>query len=95
MGGQIRILCIRHFIVNKNALIAKIIEQLTAELELFAKAARASHAEATHEQSKAESKYDTRGLEASYLARGQSRQLAETEQAIKQFEMLACSVSAN
>ena len=89
MGGQIRILCIRHFIVNKNALIAKIIEQLTAELELFAKAARASHAEATHEQSKAESKYDTRGLEASYLARGQSRQLAETEQAIKQFEMLA------
>ena len=89
MGGQIRILCITHFIVNKNALIAKIIEQLTAELELFAKAARASHAEATHEQSKAESKYDTRGLEASYLARGQSRQLAETEQAIKQFEMLA------
>lgn len=89
MGGQIRILCITHFIVNKNALIAKIIEQLTAELELFAKAARSSHAEATHEQSKAESKYDTRGLEASYLARGQSRQLAETEQAIKQFEMLA------
>ncbi len=89
MGGQIRILCITHFIVNKNALIGKIIEQLTAELELFAKAARASHAEATHEQSKAESKYDTRGLEASYLARGQSRQLAETEQAIKQFEMLA------
>jgi len=89
MGWQIRILCVRHFIVNKKALIAKIIEQLTAELELFAKAARASHAEATHEQSKAESKYDTRGLEASYLARGQSRQLAETEQAIKQFEMLA------
>ena len=82
MGWQIRILCVRHFIVDKKALIGKIIEQLTAELELFAKAARASHAEATHEQSKAESKYDTRGLEASYLARGQSRQLAETEQAI-------------
>ena len=64
-------------------------EQLEAELELYAKAARASHAEATHEQNKAESKYDTRGLEASYLARGQSRQLAETEQAIQQLESLA------
>lgn len=74
--------------MNKNALIKKIVEQLTAELELFTKAARASHAEATHEQNKAESKYDTRGLEASYLARGQSRQLAETEQSIQQFESL-------
>lgn len=59
-----------------------IIAQLAGELETFAKAARAAHAEATHEQSKAESKYDTRGLEASYLARGQSRQAAELEQAI-------------
>ena len=41
---------------------------------LSEKAARASHAEATHESSKAESKYDTRGLEAAYLAGGQARQ---------------------
>lgn len=52
------------------------------------KAARAAHAEATHEQSKAENKYDTRGLEASYLARGQSRQVAEIEQSIKEFQKL-------
>src|SRR5207249_280819 len=50
--------------------------------------ARASHAEATHEQSKAENKYDTRGLEAAYLARGQSKQAAELVQAIEQFEKL-------
>jgi transcription elongation GreA/GreB family factor len=74
--------------VNKKSLIAKIISQLTQELEIYYKAARAAHAEATHEQSKAENKYDTRGLEASYLARGQSRQAAEIEQAIKQFEVL-------
>jgi transcription elongation GreA/GreB family factor len=74
--------------VNKPDLIKKIIAQLAAELELYFRAARAAHAEATHEQSKAENKYDTRGLEASYLARGQSRQAAEIAQAIKQFEAL-------
>ena len=74
--------------VNKKALVQKIIAQLTAELALYAKAARAAHAEATHEQNKAENKYDTRGLEASYLAHGQSKQAAETEQAMQQFTAL-------
>jgi len=74
--------------LNKRALIGKIIDQLAGGLDLYAKAARSAHAEATHEQSKAENKYDTRGLEASYLARGQSRQVAEVTQAIKEFESL-------
>jgi transcription elongation GreA/GreB family factor len=74
--------------VNKQALVKKIIEQLRNELAVYHKAARAAHAEATHEQSKAENKYDTRGLEASYLARGQSKQAAEIIQAIEQFEKL-------
>jgi transcription elongation GreA/GreB family factor len=73
---------------DKRALIQKIIAQLTAGLEVYAKAARAAHAEATHESSKAENKYDTRGLEASYLARGQSKQAAEAVQAIEEFEAL-------
>ena len=75
--------------VNKRALVKKIIAQLAGGRELYTKAARAAHAEATHEQSKAENKYDTRGLEASYLARGQSRQVAEADQSIQQFEALA------
>jgi transcription elongation GreA/GreB family factor len=74
--------------VNKAALVKKIIAQLAGELETYSNAARAAHAEATHEQSKAENKYDTRGLEASYLARGQSRQAAETVQALQQFQAL-------
>jgi len=74
--------------VNKRALVDKVVQQLTAEVQTFFKAARAAHAEATHEQSKAEDKYDTRGLEASYLARGQSRQAAEMEQAIAEFQAL-------
>jgi transcription elongation GreA/GreB family factor len=75
--------------MNKRALIRKIIVRLTEELEVYFRAANASRAEATHEQNKAESKYDTRGLEASYLARGQSRQAAEIESAIAEFEKLA------
>ena len=64
------------------------IDQLRADLQLYHRAAIAARAEATHEQSKAENKYDTRGLEASYLARGQSRQVAEIETAIEKFEKL-------
>ena len=75
--------------MNKRALIRKIIARLTDELEIYFRAANASRAEATHEQSKAEGKYDTRGLEASYLARGQSKQAAEIESAIAEFEKLA------
>lgn len=74
--------------MNKRALLKKIITQIEAELELYGKAARAAHAEATHEQSKAENKYDTRGLEASYLARGQSRQAAEAQAALEEYSTL-------
>ena len=74
--------------MNKRALIRKIVAKLTSELAVYFRAAQNSRAEATHEQSKAESKYDTRGLEASYLARGQSRQAAELEAAIAEFEAL-------
>jgi transcription elongation GreA/GreB family factor len=74
--------------MNKKALLKAIVSQLISELEVYLRAAQAAHAEATHEQSKAESKYDTRGLEASYLARGQSRQAAEMQAAIQEFESM-------
>ena len=74
--------------MNKRAIVKKIVARLTGELEIYFRAAQFSRAEATHESSKAESKYDTRGLEASYLARGQSRQAAEIEAAIAEFEKL-------
>jgi transcription elongation GreA/GreB family factor len=73
---------------NKRALVEKIVAALAGGLDVYAKAARAAHAEATHESSKAENKYDTRGLEASYLARGQSKQAAETIQSIQEFQAL-------
>lgn len=74
--------------MNKAALIQKIIESLSAEIEAYSRSARTARDEATNEQSKAENKYDTRGLEASYLARGQSRQAMESVEAFQQYQEL-------
>ena len=74
--------------MNKRAVIQKITAKLVDELEVYLRAAQFSRAEATHESNKAENKYDTRGLEASYLARGQSKQAAELEAAIAEFQKL-------
>lgn len=72
----------------KPELLARILERLRAELDLLTRAALATHAEATHEENKAEDKYDTRGLEASYLAHGQSRAAEEAADAVAQFQAL-------
>lgn len=74
--------------MNKQALVADILAKLTAELALLTTAALATHAEATDEENKAEDKYDTRGLEASYLAHGQSKAAEEAAQAVSQFQAL-------
>lgn len=97
-GNKIFIVCevapqawgIHHLlsVMNKRAVIKKIIAKLASELETYLRAAQFSRAEATHESNKAENKYDTRGLEASYLARGQSKQVAELDAAIIEFEKL-------
>jgi transcription elongation GreA/GreB family factor len=74
--------------MEKSRLIQQIIASLIESLVVLEKAARASHAEATHESSKAESKYDTRGLEAAYLAGGHARQAKEILDSIKLYETL-------
>ena len=75
--------------MKKSVLVKQIIASLTESLNVLEKAARASHAEATHDSSRAESKYDTRGLEAAYLAGGQARQAKEILDSIKIYETLA------
>ena len=74
--------------MKKAPLLKQIIARLNEKRAVLAKAARASHLEATHESSKAENKYDTRGLEAAYLAGGQSRQANELLDSIKLYEAL-------
>jgi transcription elongation GreA/GreB family factor len=74
--------------MNKSKLIKQIVASLSESLATLERAARASHEEATHESSKAESKYDTRGLEAAYLAGGQARQAREILDSIEVYETL-------
>src|SRR5260370_7813099 len=74
--------------LNKRTIIESIVAQISRDLQGIMASAKATHAEATHEQNKPENKYDTRALEASYLARGQSRQVAELERAKQEFEAL-------
>jgi transcription elongation GreA/GreB family factor len=75
--------------MNKTQLLKQIVARLSENLSMLENAARASHAEATHESSKAENKFDTRGLEAAYLAGGQARQAKEILDSIKVYQSLA------
>ena len=75
--------------MTKARLLKQIVASLGDSLAVLQKAAQAAHAEATHESSKAENKYDTRGLEAAYLAGGQARQARETLDSITAYDALA------
>ena len=75
--------------MKKAALLKAIIARLEADLAPSLHAARTAAAGATDEQNKAENKYDTRGLELSYLAAGQGRKIAEAEATLEQFRTLA------
>ena len=72
--------------MDKTFLLKQIVIRLGENLAVLERAARASHTEATHESSRAESKYDTRGLEAAYLAGGQARQAREIMDSIKLYQ---------
>lgn len=66
--------------MNKPLLLQQIIATLEADREV-ARAVLAA-------ESKAENKYDTRGLEAAYLADGQRRRLHEIETALAAYRKL-------
>src|SRR3546814_12851462 len=65
--------------MNKTALQQQIIATLEADREVARTVLAATHEAATHDESKDENKYETRGLEAAYLADGQRRRLNEIE----------------
>lgn len=68
--------------MNKADLIQQIANQLQRELETLLNASNQAHESATHSESKAENKYDTRGLEAAYLAHGLSVRAQELQQSV-------------
>ena len=70
---------------------SRVVEALVAQLELSCKrmleAARKTEEAATDSESRAEGKYDTRGLEASYLAAGQAAQVEELTDALRKLRL--------
>lgn len=63
--------------MNKHTVLQQIIDTLRADLDVAQRAAQTAYETATHEENIAENKYDTLGLEASYLAAGQARRVDE------------------
>lgn len=74
--------------MNTADLIRLVLAKLADELDVLTRGAKASFAAATDPDSKAENKYDTRTLEASYVARGQAQRVEELRQAVQEFRLL-------
>lgn len=80
--------------MTKSAVLSAILARLEVELDALLKGARASFAAATDPDSKAENKYDTRTLEASYVARGQAQRVTELQEALHAFGALHASAGS-
>lgn len=63
--------------MNKLEIKNLLIQALVKDLEALQETALEAKKAATHEEAKAENKYDTRGLEASYLAGAQAKRAEE------------------
>lgn len=74
--------------MNKHKLHQLILDALEAVYDAASNAARQAHETATHKETIAENKYDTFGLEASYLAEGQLKRALQAEEDIRRFRNL-------
>lgn len=75
--------------MNKTDLLQRIVQALEHDMDLLQRAAQTAYEAATAQENIAENKYDTLGLEASYLATGQARRAAEIRQALLAYRQLA------
>lgn len=75
-------------LVKKTQVLQHIIRHLQTELAVAQRAANTAKETATNKENVAENKYDTLGLEASYLAHGQSVRVHELEKAVHRYENL-------
>lgn len=73
---------------SKHDIIQHVVSALRENLEVLRKAAVETHKDSTGDNSKAEGKYDTRGLEASYLAEAQAAKVVQLEEHIAKLEQI-------
>lgn len=75
-------------IMDKDALLTRIISRLEDDYAAQLQAAKTAHATATHEENIPDNKYATLGLEASYLAQGYANRAQEIRHALQAFRQL-------
>jgi transcription elongation GreA/GreB family factor len=75
--------------MQKEDLLNKIIKTLTADLKTLIEAAKTAHAAATHAECLPDNKYDTTGLEASYIAQGQANRAQDIRKSLESYRGLA------
>lgn len=74
--------------MQKEKILTAILTELERDLATAIAAAKTAQEDATNEESKPENEYDTRALEASYVARGQAKRVAELKEALVLFKNL-------
>lgn len=74
--------------IDKKQIVRRIVEQLTVNLSMLVQAAKLAHDVATDEENRADNKYDTLSLEASYLAQGQANRAQDIRFAIDAYRQL-------
>lgn len=74
--------------MKKQKLMIALCEQLDQDLATQKAAAIATYEAATGEESKPENEYDTRGLEASYLAGAQAKRVGEIEELLTIYKFI-------
>jgi len=79
--------------MQKQALLKDLQAKLEARLASSRSASLEAADYATNEEARAESKWDTQGLEASYLAAGQAQQARELQTALSQLASLQAALN--
>lgn len=75
--------------MTKETLLNKIIKSLNDDLKTLMTAAKMAHAAATHEECLPDNKYDTTGLEASYVAQGQANRAQDIRKSLDSYRTLS------
>ena len=79
-------------LADKKKIIAVLIDFLEGKLREIQRSAEAAHGGATHEDAVAKSKYDTHGLELSYLAGAQLERAKLLESEIRSLHESPCKI---
>lgn len=80
--------------MDKSQVFDVLRDKLRAELDAAVGASKDAAEYATNDESRAESKYDTQGLEASYLAAGQAAVARSLAEAVNTLEALRSELTA-